>query len=205
MKVIIYALIDPITCKIRYIGRTSKKLNDRLSSHINDAKYYVRKTHKENWIRTLLNQNTRPIIKKLTEVNGWEESYKLEVSLIEKYRDRLTNYYDKGPGCLRQCRQEDRIKISNTLKLKYQQGLIARPKGKTIYVYKLDGTFYKEFPSIQETSRQLNVYYGTIKKHINGNLPDRNLPTKNGKKRVNLCGYQFNTVKVEKMYNYYQQ
>jgi hypothetical protein len=202
MKVIIYALVDPITCKVRYIGRTSVSIKARLSKHIHDAKYRKRKTHKEDWIRSLLKINCKPLIRKLTEIEGWNESYELEVSLIEKYKDRLTNYYDRGPGHLRQCREEDRIKISNTLKSKYAQGTIDKPVGKTIYVYNKDGSFHSEYLSIQETVNQLGVYRSTIKKHINGKLPSFDTPTTDGRKRFLKSEYQYNTVKVERMHDF---
>jgi hypothetical protein len=202
MKVIIYALVDPITCKIKYIGRTSVSVNARLSKHIHDAKFFKKKTHKEDWIRSLLKINCKPLVRKLTEIEGWEESYKFEVALIEKYKDRLTNYYDKGPGKLRSCREEDRKKISKTLKQGYANGTIDKPKGKTIYVYKDNGTYVGEYPSIQETARQLGVYWGTIKKHINGKLPSYNTPTTDGRKRYLRTGYQYSTVKIDKMHDY---
>ena len=202
MKVTIYALIDPITCKVKYIGRTSTKLNDRLSGHIHASKYYTRHTHKENWIRSLLKINSRPLIRKLVEVEGWEESYKLEVSLISKYKDRLTNYYDKGPGKLRSCKEEDRIKISNTLKRKYKDGSISLPKGTTVYVYNRDGSFFKEFSSVPQASKELDVYHGTIYKHIYGNKPQFDIPTKDLRKRFLRSKYQFSTIKVDKMHNY---
>jgi hypothetical protein len=202
MKVIIYALVDPITCKVRYIGRTSVSMSARLSKHIHDAKYNKRKTHKEDWIRSLLKINCKPLIRKLIEIEGWEESYELEISLIEKYKDRLTNYYDKGIGKLRQCREEDRIKISNTLKSKYAQGTIDKPVGKTIYVYNRDGSFHSEYPSIQETVNALGVYRSTIKKHINGQRPSFDSPTADGRKRHLKSEYQYSTVKVDRMHDY---
>lgn len=202
MKVIIYALVDPITCKVRYIGRTSVSMNARLSKHIHDAKYNKRKTHKEDWIRSLLKINCKPLIRKLTEIEGWEQSYELEVSLIEKYKDRLTNYYDKGMGYLRQCREEDRIKISNTLKSKYAQGIIDKPVGKTIYVYNRDGSFYNEYVSVSEACAKLGVGRTTIKRHINGYHPSFNSPTADGRKRCLKGNYQFNTVKVDIMHDY---
>lgn len=202
MKVIIYALVDPITCKVRYIGRTSVSINARLSKHIHDAKYNKRKTHKEDWIRSLLKINCKPLIRKLTEIEGWEQSYELEVSLIEKYKYRLTNYYDKGMGYLRQCREEDRVKISNTLKSKYAQGTIDKPIGKTIYVYNRDGSFHSEHVSVSEACTKLGVGRTTIKRHINGYHPLFNSPTADGRKRCLKGNYQFSTVKVDRMHDY---
>lgn len=202
MKVIIYVLIDPNTLKVRYIGRTSRDLYSRLHSHIHVARYETRKTHKESWIKSLLRNNQIPIIRKLTEVEGWNESYQLEVSLIEKYKDRLTNFYDRGPGSLRTCKPEDRLRISETLKQKYKDGLIERPKGKTVYVYNKDGSFLNEYPSIQETARQLNVYWGTVKKHVHNKIPNIDERTKDGRKRHLKTNYQYSFTKFEKMHNY---
>ena len=49
MKVNIYCLYNPITSKIRYIGRTKSDLNKRLQQHIckakNNEKYYPNTAH----------------------------------------------------------------------------------------------------------------------------------------------------------------
>jgi len=199
MKVTIYALIDPITCRVRYIGRTKVSIKARLSQHIHRAKYGKEKTHKRDWILSLLKINCKPLVRKLTEVEGWNESYILEQNLIKKYEHRLTNFYDKGPGSLRTFREEDKIKISESLKRGYKNGTIKKPSGKTIYVYKRDGTFYDEFISIQEVVDKLGVYRTTIKKHIKGLNSTNTLPKK---KKFLKSKYQYNTVKVEKMHDY---
>ena len=38
-KVIIYTLSDPISGAVKYIGQTSKTLNERMKIHLKDAKY----------------------------------------------------------------------------------------------------------------------------------------------------------------------
>lgn len=192
MKVQIYALVDPITCKIRYIGRTKTSLETRLSQHIHRAKYGKAKTHKENWIRSLLKINCKPLIRCLTIIDGWEESYEFEVNLIDKYKDRLTNFYDLGPGKLRTTREEDKLKISETLKEGYISGRIARPEGRTIYAYNSDGTFFKEFTSIAEAGRFPEMSRTTIKNHINCIPKGKYLRSK----------YQFSAVRVERMFDY---
>ncbi len=202
MKVIIYALVDPITCEIRYIGRTSISLNARLSSHIHRSKYSKEKTYKVDWIKSLLKINCKPLIRKLTEIEGWEESYKFEVNLIEKYKDRLTNYYDRGPGKLRSCREEDKLKISETLKRKYKEGLIKMPKGRVVYVYSRDGSFYKEFKSIAETAKELGISYRTIYKHVHKIKPLFKTKMKSNRKRFLRGSYQYSFKKVKRMHNY---
>ena len=39
MEVKIYVLIDPVTYKIRYIGRTKCSLNTRLNGHLSKSKF----------------------------------------------------------------------------------------------------------------------------------------------------------------------
>jgi len=68
-KVIIYVLIDPLTLKVRYIGRTKCSLEKRLGEHISKSKLEYNFTHKCNWIKSLLKQNLKPIIRKLCIVN----------------------------------------------------------------------------------------------------------------------------------------
>jgi hypothetical protein len=55
----IYALIDPRTDEVRYIGKSiepNKRLKSHIyaSSYINDSSY---NSHKSNWIRKLLSEN----------------------------------------------------------------------------------------------------------------------------------------------------
>lgn len=75
-RVVIYCLVCPITLKVRYIGRTTVSLPMRLSQHVFKAKHNRDNTHKSNWIRSLLKINSRPFIRTLCVVNGWDESYK---------------------------------------------------------------------------------------------------------------------------------
>lgn len=50
MEYKIYFLKDPITQEIRYVGKTTKELNERLSNgHLRDKTI----THKTNWINSL--------------------------------------------------------------------------------------------------------------------------------------------------------
>lgn len=59
----IYALCDPDTDDIRYIGQTYRSLEIRLKEHIYDCIRRPRSTHKVNWINKLISQNKLPKIK----------------------------------------------------------------------------------------------------------------------------------------------
>lgn len=64
----IYSLIDPITKEIRYIGKANN-LKNRLWAHINEARNIKTKSHKNNWIRSLLRKEVKPIINLIEEVS----------------------------------------------------------------------------------------------------------------------------------------
>lgn len=97
MIVYIYALLDPDTDEVRYIGKTND-LNKRMSGHCRtDQKS---KTHKAKWINKLIASGKTPkmlVIEECT-LDTWEE---VECRWIAHYRavnKRLTNIADGGRG-----------------------------------------------------------------------------------------------------------
>lgn len=161
----IYCLYDPLECKIRYIGRTSKKvLKHRLIEHITKAKYFEsyykekRFPHRVNWIKKVLNEGREPKIKLLCEIEGWKESHIFERALINKYKDKfnLTNLEDRGEGGKnRIVSEEDKLKISKSLKEYYKSG--KNGKSKTVYVFNLDGKYLKSYLSTRKCSNDLKI------------------------------------------------
>jgi len=123
----IYALVDPRTNEIRYIGQTKQNLNRRLTRHIIDANR--KKTHKDCWIFNLKQKNVKPIIELIDEVNEndwsfWEQHY---ISLYKYWGFDLTNHTIGGEGKpsypawnkgIKQF-EDVKLKISNTLKGKH--------------------------------------------------------------------------------------
>lgn len=104
MERLIYILIDPKTNLVRYVGQTSKKLEKRLSSHINKAKNTPNKTtHKNTWIKSLISENLKPIIE-LVEVVSDSEWKEKEKYYIKKYKELgfdLLNLSEGGDsGCM---------------------------------------------------------------------------------------------------------
>jgi hypothetical protein len=110
----IYTLSDPrYPNDIRYVGQTIKKLNTRLSIHI-APKSLISKTHKNNWIKSLLEVNIIPLINLIEEVNDDEWSIR-EIYWINYYKSigyKLTNSTDGGEGMLNP-NEETRKKLSN--------------------------------------------------------------------------------------------
>lgn len=77
---------------IKYVGKTHRKLSNRLSEHICNSKKNNDK--KSNWIKSLLKDNKRPIINLLDEVDNdnwqfWEQYY---ISLMKSFGFILKNH-----------------------------------------------------------------------------------------------------------------
>jgi len=109
----IYYLSDPRDPNnIRYIGKTIRELNHRLSIHIAEISL-VNKTHKNNWIKFLLNEGIIPTISLIEEINDSYGSER-EIYWIRYYKELgfdLTNSTDGGEGMLNPS-EETRKKLS---------------------------------------------------------------------------------------------
>lgn len=93
----IYSLSDPITNEIRYVGK-SDNINARLTEHIRKCTYS--NTHKNNWIKSLLNKNLKPKIGILDKVSNtdWEFWEIYWINLIKMWGFNLTNIGIGGRG-----------------------------------------------------------------------------------------------------------
>ena len=96
----IYALLDPRTREIRYVGFTSRTLEERLSNHVSDC--FHSKTHCANWIKSLLKDNLRPdvcILEVVTREN-WQQQERYWILYGREHSWRLTNHTDGGEGTI---------------------------------------------------------------------------------------------------------
>lgn len=109
--VYIYALLDPLTNEIRYIGKT-QNINRRYKQHINLNNIKTH-THRDNWIKKLINNNLYPIIEVLDEVpeDNWQFWEIHWIALIKSWEFNLTNIGFGGEGGIR-CSEETKKKIS---------------------------------------------------------------------------------------------
>lgn len=151
MEIKIYYLKDPITNKIRYIGRTSRKLNERLLDHISSS-HSNHNSYKKNWILKLDSQGLKPEIGLLKKVNcSWKESHKIEKDIIKEYFEKgckLVNLVDKGCGS---------YGIS-----------IEKPSTRVpILQYDLEGNLIKEFDGIITASKEVHLDSRLIFKSLN--------------------------------------
>lgn len=127
----IYALTDPRTEEVRYVGvsvRPKARYNEHLSNAVKGGR-----THRDCWIRSLIYQEIRPGYLVLEEVpeESWQER---ERYWIAYYRERghLTNITDGGEGLPGYVpTPELRLKWSQMRKgVKYAPGRIPAMKGK---------------------------------------------------------------------------
>jgi len=66
----IYGLFDPFTGELRYIGQTMAPLWSRLNAHVYCAKN-KKANHNYNWIKSILNKNSRPDIGLIQELHNY--------------------------------------------------------------------------------------------------------------------------------------
>lgn len=93
---LVYALCEPKSGDIRYIGQTTTSLKQRLRKHISDSRHGVTYTH--CWIKSVLNKGERPIIREvesclIAELDNREIYY---ISLYKKQGLKLTNLSEGG-------------------------------------------------------------------------------------------------------------
>ena len=99
----IYALIDPVTLQVRYVGQTHKPVEVRCAEHLAMAKkkkkdgHYKDPSHRASWMR----KSKFKFYKMTLETLPVDQLDKAEIKWIKFYRDRgypLTNMTDGGEG-----------------------------------------------------------------------------------------------------------
>jgi len=93
----IYGLVCPTSKQIRYIGVTRYSLDRRLKEHLRENKS---KTHKQKWIKSLLNKGLKPdiVLMCLTDKSNWIETEKFYIKLFKTNGFKLTNTSEGGEG-----------------------------------------------------------------------------------------------------------
>ena len=97
----IYGLVDlSDPTNIRYIGKTSRRICDRLWDHKKYAKRYPNRTYRSTWINSVLSRGSDVVAVELEEC-GESTLNEREMYWIAYYRKqgyRLTNHTDGGDG-----------------------------------------------------------------------------------------------------------
>lgn len=92
----IYALVDPFTKQVRYIGKSIRP-KERLTNHCNDRSI----TWRTNWIQSVLARGKHPELLILQTLDDTEDWQLAESEWIKKAREMnwpLTNCTDGGDG-----------------------------------------------------------------------------------------------------------
>jgi hypothetical protein len=171
----IYGLIDPRDGFVRYVGKTTMALSNRIAVHVNAAK----KTHtmSARWICGLLSDGLRPeafVIDSVT--SDWEESEQFWIAYFRFIGCRLTNHLEGGYGRTRRphemasilrmrAAQQERFKNSaNPLKgRKRPPEVVAKmlatklAKQQAGYVRKKPDTYKTGFTIPQETREKISA------------------------------------------------
>jgi len=188
--IFIYALIDPISNEIRYIGKSMNPLK-RLTQHLCQVKNNT-KTHKRAWLKSLLDKGLKPNIKilEVTSKNNWEF---VEKSLIKFYNNKITllNLTPGGEGVpkgtipwnkgLKGVSKRNKGSFvkgehrSSATEIKNNQRLSPKTEFKcgqipfnrvAISKYTLDEKFIKDYPSYKEAAKSVGVTYTSIRNCI---------------------------------------
>jgi hypothetical protein len=108
-------LSDPRNNQIRYVGKSNKPIS-RLLGHLNDINNS--NTYKNNWIKSLLKQNLKPILEIIDEVDifDWIFWEKYWISQFKAWGFKLTNLTEGGDGFKGQHSELTKQKMSKTRK-----------------------------------------------------------------------------------------
>lgn len=98
---LIYALVDPLTEQVRYIGRSINGLT-RARIHRAPAKLRIDRTHKANWIRSLMAQGLTYQIRVMEECDpsAIDDAERRWIAAGRAMGWPLTNLTDGGDGAL---------------------------------------------------------------------------------------------------------
>lgn len=96
----IYALVDPTTMALRYVGATRNALVKRVGQHLTPEKL-ARKTLLAAWLRGLVGEGLRPYIMLVEHVaaeGDWRAAEKRRISEFRAEGHDLTNDHEGGTG-----------------------------------------------------------------------------------------------------------
>lgn len=132
MTTTIYALCDPATSEIRYIGKTNGPANNRLSEHMSDSNRRNTRCHCHCWIRSL-NPGKPKLIELEIVVDDWVEAEQFWIAYFKSLGARLTNLTAGGEGATGYVMTEEhkaKLKITSTIN-NHMRGKEPWNKGRT--------------------------------------------------------------------------
>lgn len=123
----IYSLHDPRVNSVRYVGFTSRTLEERLAAHL-----YRKEgnSHRVNWIRKLINDGVIPIILLLEEVpfSDYEIAERWWITHFKKQGANLVNATDGGDGSPGRIQSKEEIAKRIQSRAGYKHSMVTRQK-----------------------------------------------------------------------------
>lgn len=184
--VYIYTLSD--SKGIRYVGKTNN-IKRRYENHISEVNNKKLNNKRINWIKSLINNNSKPIIDVIDIVpsNEWVFWEKFWISIIKSWGFNLVNGTTGGenPPSFKGRTHSDKYKeirrnimkknnpaknMNDIWRNKISQGNKGRKfskehiknLSKSINQYNLNDEFIREWESITKASNELNICYNSI-------------------------------------------
>jgi hypothetical protein len=157
----IYALCEPNTEVVRYVGKADN-YEERYYHHLKESfrndKQKKQRTHKNNWIKSLLIKGLKPTLILIDEVpevewKFWERHY---ISLFKSWGFRLVNKMDGGDGG----RMPHDISQRTARKLMVP-----------ILQYSREGKFIREWDGTPLASKELKLSRSSISSVLSGATP----------------------------------
>lgn len=155
MKFLIYALTDPRTDEVRYIGKSTSGLK-RPKEHLRPTQLKPN-THKTRWIRQLLTQGLKPKIQILEEFSTGDDLNYAECFWIAQGRGlewKLTNATKGGDG------QSKGYAPSEETRAKMREALASDP----ILVERAQQLYVEEQRAARDVAKALGVSNVTVSK-----------------------------------------
>ena len=149
----IYALIDPSSYDVRYIGKSSN-IKLRIANHLCPSSL-KKNTHKNNWLKKL---KIKPIVKILC-VCKIQNANKLEKAFITKYKNlgaKLTNGTIGGDGW------PEGTSMPKTKARKNASKLLRKP----VYVIQIKSKRKRYFKQIKDCAKFLKTDTRTVSFHL---------------------------------------
>lgn len=192
-KIFIYAIFDvKYPNIIRYIGKTKKKVEDRLKQHIYLSKKKIKRPL-NLWIKKLIDEGNNPSIKILEETNDkeWAEREMFWIKKMKDNGDDLLNLTDGGESNLNyKPTEETKKKISENNKGKHYYWLGRKFSDEHKNKIGLSGLGKKRTDETRQNISKSLLGKKLSKEHrlkISKNSTLKGKPAKNVKKVKKIC------------------